>query len=90
MVSQPRVLLFSSPLLSLRCSSRHAISLGDEKDLHAIHWHGQTVLDGGHRTDVLELMPASAKSVDMVADNVSTYGAQEHLNTQSFLTFVFI
>lgn len=44
----------------------HLVALGNEVDLHTVHWHGQTVLDSGRRTDVVELLPASMKSVDMV------------------------
>ncbi len=44
----------------------HLVALGNEVDNHTVHWHGQTVLDHGRRTDVIELMPASMTSVDMV------------------------
>ncbi len=44
----------------------HLTALGNEVDNHTVHWHGQTVLDHGRRTDVVELMPASMTSVDMV------------------------
>ncbi|MCC6917293.1 MAG: multicopper oxidase domain-containing protein [Nitrosomonas sp.] len=44
----------------------HLVALGNEVDNHTVHWHGQTVLDHGHRTDVIELMPAGMTSVDMV------------------------
>lgn len=47
----------------------HLIGMGTEVDLHTAHWHGKTVLHQGRRTDVVELMPASMKSVDMNADN---------------------
>ena len=43
----------------------HLIALGNEVDNHTAHWHGQTVLHRGHRTDVIELMPASMTTVDM-------------------------
>jgi len=47
----------------------HLIGMGTEVDLHTAHWHGKTVLDRGHRTDVVELLPTSMRSVDMLADN---------------------
>jgi len=47
----------------------HLIGMGTEVDLHTAHWHGKTVLDHGRRTDVVELLPASMRSVDMHADN---------------------
>ncbi len=43
----------------------HLMALGNEQDNHSIHWHGQTVLHHGRRTDVIELMPASMTSADM-------------------------
>ncbi len=47
----------------------HLIGMGTEVDLHTAHWHGETVLDHGRRTDVVELLPTSMTSVDMIADN---------------------
>lgn len=44
----------------------HLVVLGNEVDNHPAHWHGQTVLAHGRRTDVIELLPASVISVDMV------------------------
>lgn len=44
----------------------HLVALGNEVDNHTVHWHGQTVLDQGRRTDVVEIMPASMRSVDMI------------------------
>lgn len=55
----------------------HLIALGTEVDLHTAHWHGETVYEGGwpfgRRTDVVELLPASMKTVDMYADNPGTW-----------------
>jgi len=47
----------------------HLIAMGTEIDLHTAHWHRQTVQENGHRTDVVELLPNSMKSVDMTATN---------------------
>lgn len=44
----------------------HVVALGNETDNHTVHWHGQTVLNHGRRTDVVEVLPASMISVDMV------------------------
>jgi len=43
----------------------HVTALGNETDNHTAHWHGQTVLERGRRTDVVEVLPASMTSVDM-------------------------
>ncbi len=51
----------------------HLIGMGTEVDLHTAHWHGKTVLDHGRRTDVVELLPTSMNSVDMIADNPGTW-----------------
>jgi len=45
----------------------HLIGLGTEVDMHTAHWHGQTVLNNGNRTDVVDLLPGSMVTVDMVA-----------------------
>lgn len=47
----------------------YLIGMGTEADLHTAHWHGQTVLARGRRTDVVELLPTSMKTVDMRADH---------------------
>ncbi len=45
----------------------HLVGLGTEVDMHTAHWHGQTVLNAGKRTDVVELLPGSMVTVDMIA-----------------------
>jgi FtsP/CotA-like multicopper oxidase with cupredoxin domain len=47
----------------------YLVALGGESDLHTPHWHGNVVLSEGHRTDVVELLPASMKVVDMIPDS---------------------
>jgi FtsP/CotA-like multicopper oxidase with cupredoxin domain len=47
----------------------YLLAIGGESDLHSPHWHGNVVLSGGHRTDVIELLPASMKVADMVPDD---------------------
>lgn len=48
----------------------YVFGLGSEQDFHTAHWHGQRVIEEGRRrTDVVELLPASMKVADMVADN---------------------
>jgi FtsP/CotA-like multicopper oxidase with cupredoxin domain len=49
------------------------MGMGNEVDLHSPHWHGKTVLSRGHRTDVVELLPASMVVADMKADNPGTW-----------------
>ena len=48
----------------------YLFALGSEEDFHTAHWHGLRVVEEGRRrTDVVELLPASMKVADMVADN---------------------
>jgi len=58
----------------------HLIALGTEVDLHTPHWHGHTGLINGHRTDVVELLPASMKTLDMKVDNPGTWMYHCHVN----------
>ena len=58
----------------------YLVAMGTEVDLHTPHWHGQTVLENGRRTDVVELMPASMKVADMVADSPGIWLYHCHVN----------
>ena len=51
----------------------YLLGMGNEIDLHTPHWHGETVTYEGRHTDVVELLPGSMKTVDMVADNPGTW-----------------
>jgi plastocyanin len=69
----------------------HLMGMGDEADLHTAHWHGKTVRSGNRRTDVVELLPASMVSVDMLADNPGTWlfhcQVAEHMENGMMSTF---
>ncbi|MBI4581722.1 MAG: multicopper oxidase domain-containing protein [Planctomycetes bacterium] len=58
----------------------YVLGQGTEVDLHTPHWHGQTLLYMGMRTDVAELLPMSMKVLDMVADNAGTWFYHCHVN----------
>lgn len=51
----------------------HLLAMGGEMDLHTAHWHGESVEYDGRYEDVIELLPASMKTVDMVAENPGTW-----------------
>ena len=52
----------------------HVFALGSEDSLHTAHWHGVRVSEDGRRnTDVIELLPASMKTADFIADNPGTW-----------------
>lgn len=58
----------------------YVIALGTEVDLHTAHWHGETVdTESGSHTDVLELLPASMRVVDMFPDNPGTWFLHCHV-----------
>jgi FtsP/CotA-like multicopper oxidase with cupredoxin domain len=70
----------------------YVVALGTEVDLHTPHWHGETVTtESGITTDVLELLPASMQTVDMVADNPGTWlyhcHVADHMKAGMYTTF---
>lgn len=46
----------------------YVMALGDQKDIHGVHFHGATLLQRGSRTDSIDLMPGSTSAADMVPD----------------------
>jgi manganese oxidase len=69
--------------LTMRTGERvrwYLLGMGTEVDLHTAHWHGQTGLFAGMRTDIIELLPASMKVFDMEPDNVGTWLLHCHVN----------
>ena len=64
------------PGLAVKAGSRvrwYLMGMGGEQDIHTPHWHGKTVLFQNRHADVIELLPASTATVDMVADNPGTW-----------------
>uniref|UniRef100_A0A8C7XH81 ferroxidase n=1 Tax=Oryzias sinensis TaxID=183150 RepID=A0A8C7XH81_9TELE len=47
----------------------HMIGLGNEVDMHSVHFHGQILTVLKHHTDSVSLFPASSFTAEMVADN---------------------
>src|SRR3954470_21073519 len=58
----------------------YVMAMGTEVDLHTPHWHGQTVLINGMRTDVASLLPAEMVVADMTADDPGTWLFHCHVN----------
>jgi FtsP/CotA-like multicopper oxidase with cupredoxin domain len=54
--------------------------MGTETDIHTPHWHGQTLLSNGMRTDMVELLPMSMKVLDMVPDDTGIWLYHCHVN----------
>lgn len=58
----------------------YLFALGSEQDLHTAHWHGLSVIEEGRRrTDAVELLPASMKVADLLADVPGTWLFHCHL-----------
>ncbi len=58
----------------------YVMGMGTEVDLHTPHWHGNVVTLSGMHMDVIELLPASMKVVDMVPDNPGVWLLHCHVN----------
>lgn len=58
----------------------YIIGMGTEVDIHTPHWHGVTLLHNSTRIDVAEILPATTKTFDMVADNPGTWLFHCHVN----------
>jgi hephaestin len=58
----------------------YVMGLGTEVDLHTPHWHGNTLLWNGMRSDMVELLPMSMKVLDMVPDDVGIWLFHCHVN----------
>ena len=68
----------SMPLaaLTMRKGERvrwYLMSSTNDFDFHAPHWHGNTVILNGMRTDVAQLAMMQMATADMVPDNVGTW-----------------
>ena len=51
----------------------HLLAIGNEQDLHTPHWHGQTVVHHQSHVDLVELLPGTMTTVDMLANNPGTW-----------------
>ena len=58
----------------------YVMAMGTEFDVHTPHWHGNTVLVGGMREDVVSVLPAQMLTADMVPDDVGTWFFHCHVN----------
>ncbi|XP_039180539.1 hephaestin-like isoform X3 [Crotalus tigris] len=53
--------------------SWHLFGMGSEIDVHTAFFHGQTLINRGHRTDVASLFPATFVAAEMVPHNVGKW-----------------
>lgn len=73
----------NQPLVTVHDAQRvrwYMMSMGTEVDLHTPHWHGNTVVVNGMRTDVVNLLPATMIVADMKPDADGTWAYHCHVN----------
>jgi len=58
----------------------YMLAFGTEVDIHTPHWHGTDLLENGRRVDITEIFPASAKTLDMLADDPGVWMYHCHVN----------
>ncbi|ELV13535.1 Hephaestin-like protein 1 [Tupaia chinensis] len=49
--------------------SWHLFGMGNEIDIHSIYFYGNTFISRGHRTDVVNLFPATFLTAEMIVEN---------------------
>jgi hephaestin len=83
------------PGLEMRRGERvrwYLMGMGTEVDLHTPHWHGNTVLVAGGRTDVVSLLPATMVVADMTPDDAGTWlfhcHVADHISAGMLATYV--
>jgi manganese oxidase len=71
------------PMMTMKKGERvrwYLLANSNEDDVHAVHWHGQTVISNHMRTDVVNLGPMTMAVADMVPENVGTWLLHCHVN----------
>lgn len=53
--------------------SWHLFGMGNEIDIHSIYFYGNTFISRRHRTDVVNLFPATFLTAEMIAENPGTW-----------------
>jgi manganese oxidase len=73
----------NGPVMTMRQGQRvrwYVMSMGSEVDLHTPHWHGNTVIVNGMRTDTVSLLPATMVTADMAPDGPGMWGFHCHVS----------
>jgi manganese oxidase len=71
------------PLLTMKKGERvrwYLMATSNEDDVHAPHWHAQTVVMNGMRMDTLNMAPMGMIVADMTPDNPGTWLFHCHVN----------
>jgi hephaestin len=71
------------PMMTMKKGERvrwYLVTIGEGFNFHTPHWHGNVVLDGGRRTDVVSISPAQMLTVDMVPDDPGIWMYHCHID----------
>jgi len=71
------------PMLVMRRGEHvrwYLLSNSNEDDVHMAHWHGNTVIYDGMRTDTVFLGPMAMAVADMIPDNIGIWLFHCHVN----------
>ena len=73
----------NAPKMVMREGERvrwYLLAIGFGFNFHSPHWHGNTVLWQGQRTDVVAISPAQMLTADMIPDNPGTWFFHCHVS----------
>ncbi len=73
----------NGPVMTMKKGERvrwYLVSLGGAVDGHTPHWHGNTVVYRGHRTDVVPMAQAEMETADMIPDDLGTWMYHCHVD----------
>lgn len=73
----------NGPVMTMRAGQHvrwYLLAIAQGFDFHTPHWHGNTVLYRGHRTDVIALSPAEMQTADMIPDNPGVWMFHCHVD----------
>lgn len=71
------------PIMTMKKGERvrwYVVTIGEFGNVHTPHWHGNVVMEGGHRTDVISINPAQMQTVDMIPDDPGTWMYHCHID----------
>jgi hephaestin len=73
----------NGPMPTIKVGQRvrwYTFTLGTEVDLHTPHFHGNTVVTNGMRSDMIQLLPGMMTVSDMVPDDPGIWFFHCHVN----------
>jgi len=73
----------NGPVMTMRAGQHvrwYLLAIAQGFDFHMPHWHGNTVLYRGHRTDVISIGPAEMQTTDMIPDNPGVWMFHCHVD----------